>query len=53
MDTATSLQTAIATSLGIFVVAFVFVTLAWRHLPTDEATRLERARAQGEVIQES
>ena len=50
MNTAESLQQAIASSLLIFVVTLVFLTLAWKHLPRDEASRLTRARAQGEVI---
>ena len=50
MDSAVALQTAIATSLLIFVITFIFLTLAWRYLPRDEATRLERARSQGEEI---
>ena len=50
MDRAESLQTAIATGLLIFVATFFFLVLAWRHLPKDESTRLERARAQGENV---
>ena len=49
-DSAASLQSAIATSLLIFFVTLVFLTLAWRHLPKDEASRLARAREQGEQI---
>ncbi len=52
MESAESLQAAIACSLLIFVVTLVFLTLAWRHLPRDEASRLDRARAQGEVIEQ-
>jgi hypothetical protein len=48
MDSAESLRTAIACCLSIFAVALVFLTLAWRHLPIDERTRLDRARALGE-----
>ncbi len=51
MDSAESLRTAIATALLMFGVTLVFLTLAWRHLPKDEASRLERARAQGEEIE--
>lgn len=50
MNTAESLQTAIATSLLMFGATLVFLTLAWRHLPRDEASRLDRARAHGEEI---
>ena len=50
MNSAESLQTAMATALLIFGVTFVFLTLAWRNLPKDEASRLERARAYGEEI---
>ena len=49
-DDASALQTAIAASLAIFVVSLVFLTLAWRHLARDEATRLDRARALGESV---
>ncbi len=50
MDSAESLQLAITSSLLIFVVSLVFLTLAWRHLPGDEASRLERARELGEPV---
>ena len=50
MNPAESLQTAIASALLIFVVTLFFLTLAWRHLPKDEASRLDRARARGEEI---
>ena len=50
MDSAASLQSAIAASLLIFIFTLLFLTLAWRHLPKDEATRLDRAREQGEQI---
>jgi len=53
MDDASSLQTAIAVSLGILLVTLVFLTLAWRHLPRDESTRLARARSLGESVSES
>ena len=52
MDEAEALQTAIASGMGIFVLTLVFLTLAWRFLPKDEASRLERARALGENVQE-
>lgn len=50
MDSAESLQTAMASSLLIFLATALFLTLAWRHLPKDEATRLARAKAQGEPL---
>ncbi len=50
MNEAESLQTAIATSLLIFLVTLTFLTLAWRHLPKDEGSRLSRARALGESV---
>jgi len=53
MDEAAALQTAIATALGIFVITLVCLTLAWRYLPGDEASRLARARALGEQVNEA
>ena len=53
MNDAASLQAAIASAMLIFVVTLVFLTLAWRHLPKDEASRLDRARALGEDISEA
>lgn len=50
MNTAESLQTAIATALLIFGITFIFLTLAWKNLPKDESSRLERARAAGEEV---
>lgn len=50
MNSAESLQMAIAVSLLMFLVTLVFLTLAWRQLPRDEATRVERARALGEEV---
>ena len=50
MTPADSLRTAMAGSMLIFVITLVFLTLAWRHLPREEASRLERARALGEDI---
>lgn len=50
MNEAAALQTAIASAMGIFALTLVFLTLAWRHLPKDEASRLDRARALGENI---
>lgn len=53
MDSAESLRTAIACSLLVFGLTLVFLTLAWRHLPKDEASRIERARALGEEVVEA
>jgi MFS family permease len=53
MDAATSLRTAIACALLMFLVTLVFLTLAWRNLPKDEASRVERARALGEKVVEA
>jgi len=53
MDSAQSLRSAIAVSLLMFGVTLVFLTLAWRHLPKDEASRLDRARALGEEVVEA
>ncbi len=51
MDQAAALQSAIAVAMGIFAVTLTCLTLAWKHLPKDEASRLERARALGENIE--
>ena len=48
MDSGSALTDAIAWGLCIFVVTSVFLVLAIRHLPKDEASRLERAQALGE-----
>ena len=53
MDSAESLRTAIACSLLVFGLTLVFLTLAWRNLPKDEASRIERARALGEEVVEA
>ncbi len=45
-----ALRTAISCSMLIFVVSIVCLIIAMRHLPEDEATRLDRARALGEPI---
>jgi len=52
MDEAQSLQAAIAASMLIFGITLTFLTLAWRHLPKDESSRLARARSLGEQINE-
>lgn len=51
MDDATALQTAIATAMGIFAITAICLALAWKHLPKDEASRLERAKALGEKVE--
>ncbi|MEZ5552978.1 MAG: MFS transporter [Pseudomonadales bacterium] len=53
MDPASALRAAIATAMLIFALTLVFLTLAWRHLPKDEASRLSRARALGETVTET
>ena len=50
-DARSSLQMGLASSFLIFLVTLVFLTLAWRRLPEEEATRLDRARALGEPVQ--
>ena len=50
MNEADALRAAIASSLLIFVATLFFLVMATRHLPKDEATRLERAKALGEPI---
>jgi MFS family permease len=53
MNEAASLQSAIAVSMAVFVLTLTFLTLAWRHLPRDEASRLDRARTLGEKVTET
>ena len=53
MDSAESLRSAITSSMLIFVFTLVFLYLAWKNLPKDEASRLERARQHGEDISQS
>jgi preprotein translocase subunit SecG len=52
MDQAAALQTAIAVAMGIFLITITCLTLAWRHLPGDESSRLARARSLGEAVPE-
>ncbi len=47
---AESLRTAIAVSLLTFIPALIFMYLAHKHLPKDEASRLDRAKSLGEEI---
>ena len=51
MSEGDALRTAIAVSLLTFIPALVFLVLAQKHLPRDEASRLQRARALGEPMQ--
>lgn len=50
MSDGEALRLAIALSLLIFVVSIPCLIMARRHLPRDEASRLERARALGEPV---
>ena len=52
MNDADALRTAIAVSTLTLIPALFFLVMAQRHLPRDEATRLERARALGEPVEE-
>ena len=52
MNDADALRTAIAVSTLTLIPALFFLYMAQRHLPHDEATRLERARALGEPMDE-
>ncbi|MCZ6656680.1 MAG: MFS transporter [Gammaproteobacteria bacterium] len=52
MNDADALRTAIAVSTLTLIPALFFLFMAQRHLPRDEATRLERARALGEPVEE-
>ena len=52
MASADALRAAIACSMLIFVFTLVFLTLAWRNLPRDENSKLQRARQYGEQIDE-
>lgn len=47
---AQALQLAIALSLGIFILSITFLLLAMRHLPGEERSRVERAKALGEDV---
>ena len=50
MDSVASLQSAISTGLLIFIPSTLLLLAAWRYLPGDEASRLERAKALGETV---
>ncbi|MDA1075587.1 MAG: MFS transporter [Proteobacteria bacterium] len=49
-DGAASLQLAMTSSMAIFVITLICLVMAWRYLPKDEASRLDRARALGEPV---
>ena len=48
MESGESLRMAMLCGLVLFVAAFVFLLMVLRHLPGEEETRLDRARAAGE-----
>ena len=50
MDDASALRLAIAVSMVMFIPTVIFLVLAHRNLPNDEASRLDRARAMGEPV---
>lgn len=52
MNEADALRTAIALSLFTLIPALVFMILAQKNLPHDEANRLQRAEALGEPVDE-
>jgi MFS family permease len=52
MDDASALRTALAVSTLTLIPALFFLFMAQKHLPRDEASRLERARALGEPMEE-
>ena len=51
MSNADALRSAIALSMLVFIPALFFLFLAQKHLPRDEAIRLERAQALGEPVE--
>jgi MFS family permease len=51
MSDSDALRLAIALSMLIFIPALLFLYLAQKHLPKDEASRLERAQALGESVE--
>lgn len=53
MDDASALRTALAVATVSLLPALVFLVLAQKHLPAEEAGRLERARALGEPVNEA
>ena len=53
MSEAEALRSAIALSMLIFIPALFFLYLAQKHLPSDESSRLDRARSLGESVEAS
>ena len=53
MSEAEALRTAIAVGASTLLLALVFLVLAQKHLPKDEAERLDRARELGEPVDEA
>ena len=49
-ESAEALRNAMACSMLIFVVSIFCLIQAQRHLPRDESSRLDRARAMGESL---
>ena len=52
MNSSDALRLAMLCALAMFVVTLTFLFLAMRHLPKDERTRLQRAKALGEEIEQ-
>ena len=52
VNEADALRSAIAVSLFTLIPALIFLILAQRHLGRDESSRLDRARALGEPVDE-
>lgn len=50
MTSAEALRHAMLWGLGVLVIAAIVLALALRHLPADERSRLDRARAAGEAV---
>ncbi len=50
MSDADALRTAIAVALLTFIPALFFLMLAQKHLPPEEASRLQRAKELGEIV---
>jgi hypothetical protein len=48
-ESAKALQQSMIYALGMLGLASVFILAAFRFLPSDQATRLDRARAAGEL----
>jgi hypothetical protein len=52
-ESAEALQLAMSSSMVIFAITLVCLVMAWRYLPKDEGSRLDRARALGEEVTET